>query len=1005
MSEQPWIAVRELKGHFEVQFSPGGLDLTFHSEDEVRVGITAWLDTLDPSATVPIFIDTPRLEHFFEGIYRSMRSPPRRPLLRAIGLAKGPWPVRAPFRLPLQVLTVGAATPSLEAAIKSREWLQEIRAEGAGLAATGKWFRELLKRGAAKAATDILICTENDLGKVLLALRLARHYPRLIVALTDLVRSTELHESSRRILPQGTSLLMLPFGGELGTDSEAIVELMRDFAHDLPLHEFGRAISRNDSRRQRPSALVSHPDALDWLRLSQARIGLDEDILTLRSGGTLAAFDKFPAALQLRVAPLREALRVAQPAAIRLENLERTQSNNVYTDHFGAPYYETVLAGVTDFQREADALLPLTQMRRNIAQARDAETDIQAAVADALDDPELRGALLEQQARVVDISMQRLNADNSVAQFVRTEEALVAAAPYRVRVQVGRRSKVSIISGVVPPIDLLLPPPERGRRHVLNIALYTADFKLASPIMQRLELPEIGASPPVFFDIVPNKGITAARARIAIYYDLPPGAEGEAFRNHLIQSFLLTATVRGADEQKAGTGSEAGREEKPRRQLEVALEFSLDSRFGELEKLKPRLISFALNEGPPETHMLAIKRGADSLPVHFTEAEMSGALQEIRGALKWASHNDAGKRARFRAELAEGPEADFDKAIWLLAKSGRGLWHQLRLKVTGTPLHAALEAVINENDQLIQAVYLANFPFPWTAVYDFKLPDPPVGTPPTICKGFRRKSADGTPYSCGACLQNCLHQDKREAVCVYGFWGTRHQTEQLLATRTNKANQLRPIGPGAVGYMIGVPGEYLGKIPGDLTKKLGSLAQPIADNEDIPPMLWTAQRPAILLLAGHYKTEPKDGEREGPRLTLAGHRFLKPQDIIDESTGKIDESTGEPESWTDPRSIILLAACEGGVVDISNSVNFVNSFTSIGAGAVIGPETVIYEGLAHRFAVEMSEALVKQSSVGAAMLAFRRNLIRSFNPLGLVFTAYGYADLVADSPPASGSIT
>jgi hypothetical protein len=51
------------------------------------------------------------------------------------------------------------------------------------------------------------------------------------------------------------------------------------------------------------------------------------------------------------------------------------------------------------------------------------------------------------------------------------------------------------------------------------------------------------------------------------------------------------------------------------------------------------------------------------------------------------------------------------------------------------------------------------------------------------------------------------------------------------------------------------------------------------------------------------------------------------------------------------------------------------------------------------------EAPVKRKSVGVAMLAFRRNLIRSFNPPGLVFTAYGYADLAADSPPASGSIT
>jgi hypothetical protein len=374
---------------------------------------------------------------------------------------------------------------------------------------------------------------------------------------------------------------------------------------------------------------------------------------------------------------------------------------------------------------------------------------------------------------------------------------------------------------------------------------------------------------------------------------------------------------------------------------------------------------------------------------------MSKALQEVRDALEWASHNDARDGPRFPADLEKGREDDFDAAIWRLAKSGRDLWRQLRVKVAGTPLLGVLEAVIDETDKFIQVIHLANFPFPWTALYDFQLPDPPVGTQPTICKGFRRKLPDGAPYSCSNCLKNCLFPDKSQAVCVYGFWGTRHQTELLLATKTDKADQLQPIGPGAVGFMVGAPGEYLGKIPGDLTKNLGPLARQIADDEKIPAMLWK-QRPAILLLAGHYKTETVVGEREGARLTLPGNQFLKPEDIVDASVGN--------PSWTDPRSIILLAACKGGVIDISNSVNFVNSFTSIGAGAVIGPEAIIYEGLARRFAVEMSDALVNQSSVGAAMLAFRHNLIRSLNPLGLVFTAYGYADLAAAPPSASGSI-
>ena len=61
-------------------------------------------------------------------------------------------------------------------------------------------------------------------------------------------------------------------------------------------------------------------------------------------------------------------------------------------------------------------------------------------------------------------------------------------------------------------------------------------------------------------------------------------------------------------------------------------------------------------------------------------------------------------------------------------------------------------------------------------------------------------------------------------------------------------------------------------------------------------------------------------------------------------------------------------------------------------------EVARIEGIARRFAVEMSEALVGGTSVGAALLEFRRRLLQNLNPLGLVFTAYGFADLAA--PPA-----
>jgi hypothetical protein len=586
-----------------------------------------------------------------------------------------------------------------------------------------------------------------------------------------------------------------------------------------------------------------------------------------------------------------------------------------------------------------------------------------------------------QQVRTVDVTMRRVNPDGTAGPFISRDEALVAQVQYRIRVQVGRRSGVSIVSGDVPPIDLLLPPPEKGRRHLLHVALYTDDFELSSPIMQRLELPEVGASPAIHFDVAPRRGVRNAQARIAVYYDLPPDTTDGEMRNHLIQTFLLTAYNRDSEDQPTEKG------------VEVTLEFSLNARFSQLEHLQSRLVSLALNDGPtPASHKLMIKRDSDALPVTFTEAQISASLKSIRETLDWASRNDARTGPRFPADQDEGAPADFDQVIWRLAAAGRILRDELFSGALESPLEAALTATVRERDKLIQAVHLVrNFAFPWTAIYDFALPPNVVGDPvPTICKDFRRKKADGTPYSCGECLDGCTYPDKSKAVCVYGFWGTRHQVEQIVSDKANEPRGLQPVGPGAVAFTIGLTGTFVQEIPNALTQKLGASVRQIPENEDFLPTLWTERRPAILLLVGHYRTKDVTGEPAGPRLTLPGQRFLRPGDIL-------KQRESHPENWTDPRSVILLAACSGGVVDITSVSNFVNIFTRVGAGAVIGPEAIIFEGIARRFAVEMSESLVGGKSVGAAMLEFRRRLLQSLNPLGLVFTAYGFADLAAST--------
>ncbi len=887
----------------------------------------------------------------------------RRDQIRTVFLVPDRAVERGPFELPLDIITVGAATTWLRDAVASREWLRDIQKEDAGLTATGDWIRELLKRRWRGAETDMMICAATDLPRLTVALRAVGHPPRLLVSLTDAETAPRPPPFAPRRLPPGTSLLVLPFGGPLGDQSDALVELLRDVAHDLPLHELGRRTDRDDGASSRESVLFSRPEWLEALRLSHARSALTAEVLSLKSTGTPAGVANF--------------LSDARP--MDLKNIAEG-SARVASSPLGGAYFDEAVKLMKTFTRGSDGLLPMANLRRALAAEREAETHLRSVAAQALRDPKLSKTYMDQQARTVDVTMRRLHPNGAAGPCVTNNEALVVQASYRIRVQIGWRSAVSIVSGDVPPIDLLLPPPEKGRHHVLHVALYTDDFDLASPILQRLDLPEIGPSPAIQFDVTPRRGVAIAQARIAIYYDLPPQTADGEMRNHLVQTFLLTAHVRQSEDQPVAAGGVA-----------VELEFSLNPRFSQLERLEPRLVSLALNDGPgPASHKLMMKRGADALPVNFTEAQIAGSLKNIRDAFTWASRNDTESGPRFPADQDEGAVGDFDQVIWRLARAGRSLYRELFGVALGSPLVAALSAAARERDKLIQVVHLVrNFAFPWTSIYDFDLPLDIVGAAaPTICKDFRRNKPDGTPYSCAECLDNCTYPDKTRAVCVYGFWGTRNQVEQLIADKTEKPQALKPVGPGAVAVSMGLDGRFIDEIPRDLQQKLGHFVRQFSGSETFLPELWTDRRPAILLLVGHYRTQDVPGEPAGPRLTLAAQRFLRPDDIF-------QQSGLHPENWTDPRSVILLAACSGGVVDITSVQNFVNIFIGVGAGAVVGPEAVIYEGVARRFAVEMSEALVAGASVGDAMLAFRRRLLQNLNPLGLVFTAYGFADLAS----------
>jgi hypothetical protein len=422
-------------------------------------------------------------------------------------------------------------------------------------------------------------------------------------------------------------------------------------------------------------------------------------------------------------------------------------------------------------------------------------------------------------------------------------------------------------------------------------------------------------------------------------------------------------------------------------------------RFANLAGITPRVLLIGVNEGSGNrTHTLTVKRGGKAEALHLTEGVLQDALQRVREQLTKATY-DAGGGPRFpEAPATSERRAEFDDVIAQLAYAGHKLYNAVWTRVSCNFQKEALNAVRDRADDVIQIVhYDQNYLFPWSALYDF--PTPPE-LKAKVCHEFTQKNGDGSIYSCQQCLGNCVHPDKEKAFCVYGFWGQRHQIEQVLHTpfkQEDAITGLKPVRDGAVLVAVGLTGGIAATLAADLAKELGQQwVREVTQSEDVLTELWSdARRPIILLLVGHYETRDLPGQPPGPRLILPGQKWLQADQII-------DRAQKEKRKWTPPNPIVVIAACKTTAADLRTLVDFLGAFADSRAAAVVGTETVIFEGLARRFGKEIATAIFKGETLGGAVVGFRRRLLQEDNPLGFVLTPYGDADLTRGSAPEAG---
>jgi hypothetical protein len=872
--------------------------------------------------------------------------------IQLVALPDRDWTARE-FQLPLDVAYTSRATGSAFSTLMSHGWpnLPEVRRYGLRL----HRFQD------AETPADIVFVDDRTEARRIAGMP-DDERPRLIV-------TSGFEFAPSDPLRNAVSWLCVPAQREL--TPQFVNDLIYGIVHDQPLHEVLKSATRHPDA-PRTAYLTADPASVNDLRMWDAMQQVAKQAIRVES--------RRPAVDVKEVLERKFGAPAAKAAIPRIRKLDTAE---VYDR---AHWSASELTG--NFQREQDSLVVMARARARFEEAQKAQSKVAAAAAK---DAKLRDQLAEEPRRV-DAVIVRGEPDPDRGVFVDKGETLLPAQPYVLTVFIGQPIAASVVAGDVPAIDPLLPPPPDNEGHLLHVAVYPLDFELASPTIQRLILPTFGSSEPVFFSITAPKKEGPARLRIAVYYDadLAHGDQPACYHNHLLQSFLLEAEV---------TDTQRYRDEA----TVVRLEFSRTEGFTQLAKHERRVASLAVNTNGADTHTLMLKEAGNAASLGVSEQTMQQQLEVVRESLLQAStKKDAnGKLTPRFPEGVEQLEA-FETAIRDLAEKGRNLTRRL-FSSGSDEAQDILSAIAGAIDEVVQVVRLQDdFYFPWTLLYDFPLPERIAGqTDKPVCDGFTRKHPDGTPFTCRECLANCLYpgKEKEKAYCVYGFWGTRLQVEQSLhklGANEEATKELTPFGDHSILYVSGLTSPTALNFPKDLEQALGDARWigRLGASAKLVEKLWSDDRPAVLVVLGHLQVKAANDQPVAARIRITDDDWLIAERIT-------DKAMTDGRWKKNPRSVIILAACDSAASDLLSMNDFIKAFGGARAGAVVGTETTVFESLARTFARELSKALLDRRKLGEAVLDFRRRLLLAHNPLGLMFTAFGHAGLQrADGAPS-----
>jgi len=551
----------------------------------------------------------------------------------------------------------------------------------------------------------------------------------------------------------------------------------------------------------------------------------------------------------------------------------------------------------------------------------------------------------------------------------------------RLRIDIGALKDTATEEDIPIPEDLLPEGPID-----LEIMLSSNDFAVSTKedfdpqsnlkvALGKMTLPEDGeaaktpdGSEYLFFYLKAPADSQQARARIGYY-----------FQNHLIQSFLLRASV----------GEEEGG-------YSFLVDYTLSENFSDLaslEKLPKRdHMSIFTNDNQDGEHTLVVKAAngqAEDTPDVCTYLLKETAINKIVETLRDTLYDDI---KYSKGDLNGRGEKKLMEDLKKLAEIGWDLFSTVASDCMRTWF---LRDKVS--DEILIDVTRPNehtYSFPWQFFYDLPLIEDGERN---FCKVIFELD---DVISKDPSIHRCPHEKEHKfgtTLCPFGFWGFRYKIQQHAGK--GKGAYLKILSNGGPEMLVASTVDVKSKL--DLNDHIKSLettleskAGKITNKKGKTEIMESMGNPKLPLIYYYCHGFRETGYETTTYLSVGDGEKITVNDFKAYYYSWYSQY-GLDEYKKKTKSLVFINACHSIEINPDTLGSFLESFIGTEfASGIIGTEVSVDQTLAMNFAEKFFTGFVKEGkSVGEAIHQARMANLAKQNLFGLVYTPYCFADL------------